>query len=280
MNGDPVLLSEDGSIDSKHPNTEPVLEVSGLSVSYGGVMAVRQVSLEVRPGQIVGLIGPNGAGKTSLIDAITGFARCSGSVRLEGSEIRGLRPYRRAQLGLRRTFQAGELFNDLSVADNLRAALLRRTWISMVRDMVWPRAGQSAEAIVANTLNEFHLTEHRDSTAGDLTAGRQRLASIARAMVSEPSLLLLDEPAAGLDSFETADLAGVLRNLRTKMSMLLIDHDMGLVLSVCDYIYVLDVGSLIASGPPDEIRHDSRVMAAYLGSGGSRDNSEVSGSAE
>ncbi len=235
------------------PDGAPVLEVEHLTVRYGGVVAVNDVSLLVRPGAIVGLIGPNGAGKTSVIDAITGFAGASGRIDLAGRDLGRMAPHVRVRAGLARTFQSLELYDDLSVDENVSVAALGA------------RRSDRQEA-VTRALTSVGIANLRDRPAGELSQGERQLVSIARACATEPSVLLLDEPAAGLDSDESVWLGERLRAIRSAgAAMLLIDHDVNLVLSVCDYVYVLDFGAVIAEGSPDAIRNDRAVAEAYLG---------------
>jgi sulfate-transporting ATPase len=235
-----------------HPGSRTLLEVQGLSVHYGGVIAVNDVSFSVTEGQIVGLIGPNGAGKTTFIDALGGFTRYRGHVALGGRPLDDLAPHLRASQGLGRTFQSIDLYEDLSVAENVVVGQ------HLARDK-----GAEQLAVVLNSLGLYAL---RDRNVGELSQGQRQLVSVARALAGEPRLLLLDEPAAGLDSSESEWLAGRLRDVRdTGVTIILIDHDMSLVLGLCDELYVLNFGSLIASGTPDQIRIDPLVVDAYLG---------------
>ncbi|MCU1345081.1 MAG: putative transporter ATP-binding protein, partial [Acidimicrobiia bacterium] len=230
-----------------------LLSLRDVSVTYGGVRAVDLVTFDIATGSIVGLVGPNGAGKTSLIDAITGFAASTGRIQLAGQPMSDLRPHQRVKQGLSRTFQAIELYDDLSVLENITVGLNTRA-----------RGGD--DAIIDRTLATLGITEFRDIAAGDLSQGQRQLVSIARALVAQPKVLLLDEPAAGLDSTESMWLGQRLRNVRDGgVTILLVDHDVGLVFDLCDEVHVLDFGQLIASGPPDEVRRDPRVAAAYLG---------------
>jgi sulfate-transporting ATPase len=240
------------AVSTSSPGEVPLLDVRGLSVNYGGVVAVQDVTFSVRPGQIVGLIGPNGAGKTTTMDALGGFTKCGGSVSVDGHPLTGLPPHRRAALGLGRTFQGLDLYEDLSVDENVVVGQ------HLARE-------PSDEAITA-VLGSLGLLPLRERSIGQLSQGQRQLVSIARALTGEPRLLLLDEPAAGLDTAESAWLSDRLRAVRDSgMTILLIDHDMSLVLGLCDEIHVLDFGVLIASGTPDEIRSDPRVAEAYLG---------------
>jgi sulfate-transporting ATPase len=243
--------------------------VQDLSVRYGGVVAVDNVSFAVRPGEVVGLIGPNGAGKTSAIDAVTGFTRAArGSVRLEGRELVGLSATKRARAGISRSFQSLELFEDATVLDNLRAASDPRDRLSYLRDLVHPVAPPLPGQVVA-AIREFRLEQDLMRTVQDLPYGQRRLLAIARAVATRPSVLLLDEPAAGLSEVETAELARLVRRLADDwgIAVLLVEHDMSFVMSVCDRIVVLDFGIQISEGSPSEVRRDPLVIAAYLGEG-------------
>ncbi|WP_329334821.1 branched-chain amino acid ABC transporter permease/ATP-binding protein [Streptomyces sp. NBC_01352] len=234
---------------------EVVLSVREVGVRYGGVVAVDAVSFEVRAGEIVGVIGPNGAGKTTLLDAISGYHRSTGTVEFDGRPISSLAPHRRSRAGLGRTFQGIELYEDLSVEENV---LVGETAARHGGDHVGPPSKQWFEAL--------HLSRFRDRPARELSQGRRQLVSVARALAGRPRMLLLDEPAAGLDSSESRWLGDRLRAVRAAgVTVLLIDHDMGLVLDVCDRIVVLDLGQVIAEGTPAEIKADPRVAAAYLG---------------
>jgi ABC-type branched-subunit amino acid transport system ATPase component len=242
----------------------PALSVRGLSVSYGGVRAVADADLDVSAGQLVALIGPNGAGKTTMVDAISGFVRYHGTVRLDGRDLSGLAPHRRAQLGLARTWQSIELFDDLSVRENLSVASGRVRGWRTVGELVG-RLRPPAESI-NQALAVLGLEQLADANAADLSEGQRKLVGIARALVARPRVLCLDEPAAGLDTHESMRLGRQLRQIvDAGTPILLIDHDMNLVLEVSDHVVVLEFGQVIASGPPERVRRDPRVVAAYLG---------------
>jgi sulfate-transporting ATPase len=253
-------------------DVEPVagatLAIKNLTVRFGVVVAVDDVSMEVRPGEVVGLIGPNGAGKTTLIDAVTGFVPAGGgSIALEDRRIDRLNATKRARLGLRRSFQSLELFDDISVEENIRAGSdLRASRLSWLTDLFWPGRHDLTPTAVA-AVREFELEPHLDATPEELPYGRRRLVGIARTVASGPSVVLLDEPAAGLDENETAELARLIRRLADErnMGVLLVEHDVSLVMSICDRVVVIDFGSVIASGTPAEIGDDQVVRDAYLG---------------
>jgi branched-chain amino acid transport system ATP-binding protein len=245
-----------------------LLSTRGLTVRYGGLAANYDVNLDVEEGKLVGLIGPNGAGKTTFIDAITGFtAIYVGTATFDGVELNRLPPAKRARLGLARTFQSLELFEDLTVRDNLLVAAERPKWYSFALDLLSKRrTGAEEEAMVDRALAALDLEDVADRLPSDLSHGRRKLVSVARALAAKPKLLLLDEPAAGLDTAESQKLGAHLRDfVSTGTTIFLIDHDMGLVLNVCDYIYVLDFGRIIAQGTSAQVRSDPAVITAYLG---------------
>jgi ABC-type branched-subunit amino acid transport system ATPase component/branched-subunit amino acid ABC-type transport system permease component len=236
----------------------PLLTVSGVGVSYGGVVANEDVSFEVYPGEIVGLIGPNGAGKTTLIDAITGYAHATGSVELSGARLDALKPYKRSRDGLGRTFQGIELYDDLSVRENVEVGTTAARF---------SRANGGAPAASVDAYFKLlDLQAVADHPVQQLSVGQRQLVSIARALAGRPAVVLLDEPAAGLDVSESRWLGERLRAIRDAgTTVVMIDHDMGLVLAVCDRIVVLNLGKVVAVGTPQEIERNDEVKRAYLG---------------
>jgi ABC-type branched-subunit amino acid transport system ATPase component len=238
-------------VAERRPATE--LVITGLSVSFGGVHALRDVDLSIAAGELVGLIGPNGAGKSTFVDAVTGYVRpTSGQVTFGGRAATRWSPSRLAHAGLVRTFQHLELFDDLTVWENI--AIAARS----------SRRGSAATA--ARALDLCKLGDIRDHLVTQVPAGRRRLVGLARALAAAPALLLADEPAAGLDSHESAEFGTVLRRLVDEgLGILLIDHDMNLVLSVCDRLAVLVSGAKLTEGTPAEVRTNKAVIAAYLG---------------
>jgi ABC-type branched-subunit amino acid transport system ATPase component/branched-subunit amino acid ABC-type transport system permease component len=255
----------EAAIEAVAPAT---LAVEGLTVRFGTVVAVDGVSFEVAPGEVVGLIGPNGAGKTTVIDAVTGFVKpAAGTIGLDGQAIVRASATKRASLGLRRSFQSLELFEDLSVEDNIRAGAEQgASKLSWVADLFWPgRHALSPTAIAA--VRGFDLEGDLTKLPEELSYGKRRLVGIARAVASGPSVLMLDEPAAGLDETESRELAGLIRRLadERRMGILLVEHDVPLVMSTCDRIVCIDFGKVIASGTPEQVRTDELVVAAYLG---------------
>ena len=243
-----------------------LLSVADLRVSFGGVAAVDGVSFQVDAGTLLGLIGPNGAGKTTTVEAVTGFAPlASGTISFDGHAIESWPPHRRARAGLVRTFQSVELFDDLSVRQNLLAAAHRRTWRQSLLDTLWPRRHGDPDS-VDEALEAAGIADLAPMSPAELSQGQRKLCGLARALACRPSLLLLDEPAAGLDSSESLALGDRLRAIVEKgIAIVLVDHDMGLVLGVSDHVVVLDNGSLLAEGAPATIRTDERVIDVYLG---------------
>ena len=235
-----------------------LLEATGISVRFGGNLAVSEVDLAVEEGRITGLIGPNGAGKTTTFNALCGLQETSGGrVTLDGDDVTGLSTHQRARRGLARTFQRLEVFSSMTVWENvLVSAEIRRQW--------------ARERVDRDELDELialvGLSDRRDERADQLPTGQCRLLELARALATKPRLLLLDEPASGQDESETAAFADLLRQLAGGgLAILMVEHDIPLVMEVCSMLYVLDFGQIIGAGPPEEIRHDEKVLAAYLG---------------
>ncbi len=233
---------------------DPLLSAANLTVTFGGLRAVDDVDLAVTAGTLVGLIGPNGAGKTTLLDAIGGFVPATGHLRLGDRDLGGLPPHRRAHLGLARTWQAVELFDDLTVQENLEVA-------------AQPRGlRRRREATADDALSLLGLDRLAARMPEELSYGERKLVGVARALAAGPRLICMDEPAAGFDVVAGADFGRRLQALvATGLSILLVDHDMSLVLSTCEDVYVLEFGRLLAHGSPAEVRGNERVIEAYLG---------------
>ncbi len=252
-----------------------LLQVSDLSMQFGGLRAVDDVKFSVDSGQIVAIIGPNGAGKTTLFNCISGFYRpTSGRVSLAGEEITTLPSHQIARRGLVRTFQNIRLFKAMTVVENLMVAQHSRLNSNLLAGMVKTRGYRQKEREAVERahywLEQMGLLEFANREAGNLAYGQQRRLEIARCMALDPKLLLLDEPAAGLNPRETSELDQLIVKLRDEhaLSVLLIEHDMKLVMGISDHIVVLDQGMPIAFGSPDEIRNNQKVINAYLGEGG------------
>jgi ABC-type branched-subunit amino acid transport system ATPase component/ABC-type branched-subunit amino acid transport system permease subunit len=256
----PPLEGEEPSAGDSPPPGDVVLRLAQVGVRYGGVVAVDDVSFEVREGEIVGLIGPNGAGKTTLIDAISGFAPASGGVEFLGRDLRSAKPHKRIRSGLGRTFQGIELYEDLTVEENVAVGQ------EASRHGGEHTADPEGGVLLDRLFSVLKLEDVRDRPVRELSQGQRQLVSVARALAGRPRMILLDEPGGGLDSAESQWLGRRLRAVRDAgVTVVLIDHDMGLVLEVCDRIVVLDLGAVIADGTPAQIRTNPAVTRAYLG---------------
>lgn len=249
-----------------------LLKVDNVSMVFGGLRAVSNLSMHIDEGELIGLIGPNGAGKTTAFNMITGvYTPTEGKVYFNGQQSSGKKSYQVTQMGMARTFQNIRLFSELSVIDNVQIAYNMHVTYNLADAIVRDGKYLSEEEFITqkalDLLKIFHLEEEAHEVAKNLPYGKQRRLEIARALATEPKLLLLDEPAAGMNPQETKELMEMIRWIRKEfnLSILLIEHDMGLVMGVCERIYVLEYGMKIAEGTPDEIKQNARVIEAYLG---------------
>ncbi len=256
---------------SGHAPAEELLVVDGIRQRFGGLVALDGVSFGVRPGQIKAVIGPNGAGKTTVFNVISGILRPqTGTIRFKGSIISGLAPHRIAAMGLSRTFQTPSLFMNMTVAENVMVGRHARTNGGMLgaalRLPAQRREERAIREAAVELLETVGLARAADRPVGALSFGQRRMVELARALATAPALLLLDEPASGLNTRETDELAGLIRRIRNRgVTVLLVEHDMSLVMDICDSIVVLHFGVPIAEGDPTTIRNDPRVVSVYLG---------------
>lgn len=249
-----------------------LLELDHVSKSFGGLAAVSNLNIEIEQRELAGLIGPNGAGKTTVFNLLTGvYVPTAGQIRFNETAINGMRPNAITALGIARTFQNIRLFKSLSALDNVRVAAHLQTrvglWSSILRTRASIANDLTIDALARDVLDRLQLTHVADVRSADLPYGLQRRLEIARALATKPQLLLLDEPAAGLNPIEKAELMELIVAVREAfgLTVLLIEHDMRVVMGICERIHVLDYGEVIASGAPSAISRDPRVIAAYLG---------------
>ena len=252
--------------------SRPILEVSGLCMRFGGLLAVNNVALSVQPKQVVSMIGPNGAGKTTVFNCLTGFYQpTDGVILLNDEPIQNLPGHKIARKGVVRTFQNVRLFKEMTAVENLLVAQHRHLNTNFLSGLFstpgFKRSERTAMEFAAHWLEQVNLTEFANRPAGTLAYGQQRRLEIARCMMTRPRILMLDEPAAGLNPRETEDLKALIGMLRDKhdVTVLLIEHDMKLVMSISDHIYVINQGTPLANGTPEQIRNNPDVIKAYLG---------------
>ena len=249
-----------------------MLEVTSLGISFGGLRAVDELSMKIEKGGLVGLIGPNGAGKTTVFNMLTGVYRpTDGGIRLDGQNLIGKKPHEICKLGVARTFQNIRLFSGLTVLDNVKTGLHNEITYSLAESLFHVGSYRKKERAMneraMELLSVFGLESVADYKASNLPYGKQRKLEIARALATDPKLLLLDEPAAGMNPNETGELMETIELVRKKfgVTVLLIEHDMKLVSGICEYLYVLNFGRLLAEGTPSEVLQNPEVVTAYLG---------------
>lgn len=255
-----------------------ILKADKICISFGGLAAVKDVSFEIPQGKIVSLIGPNGAGKTTIFNIITGFYKGdSGKVELDGEVINDYGPEKRIGLGMTRTFQNVRLFRQMTTLENVMIGNRQHIQYSVIDSLLhtkkWKEKEEEAKAECCALLERIGLLEEKDNICSNLPYGKQKKLEIARALASRPKLLLLDEPAAGLNPQETQELSEFIRSLPSdELSVLLIEHDMSMVMNISDYIYVVNQGELLAEGLPENVKNNQDVIDAYIGRGGVRKN--------
>ena len=250
---------------------KPILEIFSLTKNFGGVVALNEVDLKVMPGQITSLIGPNGAGKTTLFNCLTGLiSLTTGRIQFQQTDISGMAAHRITSSGIARTFQNIRLFSEMTVLDNVKIGLHTQSkgylWSAISRNLDYKKEEEQVTTSAYQLLEFVNLAQFSHQQANNLSYGDQRRLEIARALATEPKLLLLDEPAAGMNPQETNELIHLIHNIKSRgITIFLIEHDMKLVMQISEWITVLDYGEKISQGPPDVVQSDPLVISAYLG---------------